>query len=556
MAFYIDRDSEPLEDPDSANYLPTVPEELLVRHGARVLRPSDAGPVVGEAPRPTVYRSATLLIPDNIYRDSATRGFLNEVLANLNLQLEGPELGETYRGNDYSASHKGDHPGNDDPDNDNPDNDDPRPAPPVLVVLRPLDPTRIAVVDAWVVLQRIRDAAASDDQRRALVAQISVEHLMFSAVEIEGTPWDSNSAPASSASYVHSPGGGPVPVSVVVVPAEQTSRNREWFDRRPVVAVLDTGIGTHPWFDLSGSRNVEDRYVRVLDDVQDAIKTSGVASGSVPILDNHWDVPSYGNPLRGEVERGVGHGTFIAGIIRQAAPDAQVGVARVMHSDGVAYEGDVLAALWQLVERVRTAQTSGSADQMVDIVSLSFGYHDEQSEYTPKLAEVIGQLTDLGVLVVAAAGNNATARPFFPAALSSLPGGDAEPVLSVGALNPNGTKAWFSNQGKWVHAWATGASVVSTFPVDVRGAWNPELTVATLDRAPVDPDDFRSGFAVSHGTSFAAPLAAAYLANGLIAAAKAKPKRLRLGDVRVASMRERARRAVRQWTRVPDQPAS
>jgi subtilisin family serine protease len=125
-------------------------------------------------------------------------------------------------------------------------------------------------------------------------------------------------------------------------------------------------------------------------------------------------------------------------------------------------------------------------------------------------------------------------------------------VVSVGALNPDGTKAMFSNQASWVHAWATGAAVVSTFPVDARGSWSSQLTVAALNRAELDPDNFRSGFAVWHGTSFAAPLAAAHLANGLVEAARDNPKRLRLGDVTPDRMRDRARQAVKQWTRTPE----
>jgi hypothetical protein len=42
-------------------------------------------------------------------------------------------------------------------------------------------------------------------------------------------------------------------------------------------------------------------------------------------------------------------------------------------------------------------------------------------------------------------------------------------VISVGALNLNGTKAMFSNDGDWVTAFALGAAVVSTYP----STWTP-----------------------------------------------------------------------------------
>jgi hypothetical protein len=540
MVFYIDPEPAAVDDPDAGDDLPPLSDELLARHGARVLSRTEAVVAVGGTPRSTVYRSATLLIPDLVYREAATRRFLDEVFNRLNLRLVGPEP--------------------------NPYDEQPREArPPVLVVLEPRDPNRIANVDAWEVLQRIRDAAADDEDRRRLVDTIAVEHLMFATFNLDGKPWDTNSAQgkpwdtnsgSGASSYVSGPSGGPVPVSLAVVPAKPANRDSDGFDRRPVVAVLDTGIGAHPWYNVPSGTDVRDQYVRVLDDVQDAIKKSSAVSSGSPgrILDSARDEVVISNPLCGEVDRHVGHGTFITGIIRQAAPDAQVAVARVLHSDGVAYESDVLAALWALVERVRAARAPGLQDQMVDILSLQLGYYDETPatrRYTTMIADVIHALTDLGVLVVASAGNESTSRPLFPAALAAT-----QPVLSVGALNPDGTKALFSNEGSWVRAWATGASVVSTFPVDARGSWAPPQVVPALNRAQLDPDNFKSGFAVWHGTSFAAPLAAAHLANGLIQAAKENPKRLRLGDVTVGRMRDRAQQVVKQWTRTPDRSKS
>jgi subtilisin family serine protease len=261
------------------------------------------------------------------------------------------------------------------------------------------------------------------------------------------------------------------------------------------------------------------------------------------------------NPLTGVLDRHAGHGTFIAGIVRQIAPDAEVGMARVMSGDGVAYESDLLAALTALVHRVRAAQApGGDPSGMIDILSLSMGYYIENAQDVSETAEftrLINELTGLGVLVVAAAGNNATMRPFYPAALAvDPPAGGGQAVLSVGALNPNGTKAFFSNQAPWVHAWATGAGVVSTFP-KLRGSMGPAQVIRELDRESMDPDDFSSGFALWHGTSFAVPHAAAALANKLVAFADADPARLRMGDVRQEAMLERARRAVHACSPAP-----
>jgi hypothetical protein len=47
-----------------------------------------------------------------------------------------------------------------------------------------------------------------------------------------------------------------------------------------------------------------------------------------------------------------------------------------------------------------------------------------------------------------------------------------------------------------VHYWATGAAVVSTYPIDVQGSATPDHDVPGRHRGSLDPDDFKAGFAV------------------------------------------------------------
>ena len=141
----------------------------------------------------------------------------------------------------------------------------------------------------------------------------------------------------------------------------------------------------------------------------------------------------------------------------------------------------------------------------------------------------IDVLRGLGVVVVAAAGNYSTARRFYPAAFAhpSTPG--QVPVLSVGALNPNGSTAIFCDVGGWITAWAPGAMVVSTFPTDINGSRTPELRMRAhpadqlppgvplpCEREALDPDDYHGGWAAWSGTSFSAPLVAAHIAKELL----------------------------------------
>ncbi|MFP5407287.1 MAG: S8 family serine peptidase, partial [Gammaproteobacteria bacterium] len=152
------------------------------------------------------------------------------------------------------------------------------------------------------------------------------------------------------------------------------------------------------------------------------------------------------------------------------------------------------------------------------------------------------------------AGNDATARPQFPAALAPwrveleppvhLPvGPKALPLVSVGALNPNSTDAIFSNTGPWVRAWAPGVALVSTLP-KWNGGFLPVARVTYEDRVRegFDPDNFASGFGTWSGTSFAAPLLAGRIATALLSAMPASEDEARQTAV------ERGWQAVQEHT--------
>ena len=131
----------------------------------------------------------------------------------------------------------------------------------------------------------------------------------------------------------------------------------------------------------------------------------------------------------------------------------------------------------------------------------------------------ISEITDLlrklrddhDVVVVCSAGNEATDRPTYPAALPNR----GRRHISVGALNPaDHSVALFSNIGDWVDVYAPGVSLVSTVPVTFDGG----IQAGTRDdkvgrrRETLDVDDFRGGFGVWSGTSFAAPVVAGCIA--------------------------------------------
>jgi hypothetical protein len=584
-------EGRPGHDDGIARAIAYVSPTSLQRHGARTLNPS-AAPTIpglgqrgwGRTPSSTVYRARTLLIPADLLRDEGVVAAINAALVPVGMSVVLPDLDSRpvrSRGPAAEALRRL-----------------PRIVGLVPAVSAPGRPAVPVVVDAWTALQALRaaaDAAASaaaadtgaaafegaesesaDFESAALtpeiVGRIGLEHLLAGSVispnasregnavvgngienngiednavegdAISGTPFSEGNAvsgPISSGSYVYSGGQTRAPVTLCLRAPDRREPDALRC-RRPVVAVLDTGVRAHPWLDVrrdpAGGYLTDPADGFVMDDpaiqaviyAEASFAAAHQGDAGRQLIADAWDGPAAGDRLVGELEDATGHGTFISGIVRQAAPDARVLSIRIMHSDDVVYEGDLLCALALLADRIAAAE-GGSMAEMVDVVSLSLGYFDESAAdiaYSSGLWQVIRVLLDLGVAVVAAAGNYSTSRRFYPAAFSRQP--SPVPVISVGALNPNGSKALFSDGGGWVRAWAAGAAVVSTYPDDVNGSLTPQVRVHPRpgggspgdkradDREGLDPDDFRGGFATWSGTSFAAPLIAARLAAQLL----------------------------------------
>lgn len=184
------------------------------------------------------------------------------------------------------------------------------------------------------------------------------------------------------------------------------------------------------------------------------------------------------------LDDGAGHGTFVAGIVRQVAPDCSVEVYRALDSEGIGTEEAVACAI------VRAAAEGA------DIINLSLGTETYRDRAPVAIEAALEAIPD-HVVVVAAAGNQGSERPFWPAAFKR--------VIAVGALDEHGEPADWSNRGPWVNLSTRGAGVVSTFVVGLE----------STARDP-HPEDFRPTrpWAMWSGTSFAAPQIAGLIAVG------------------------------------------
>lgn len=491
-----------------------VPLAILARHRAKLLDPAVAVRAHdGSQPLSTAYRADTLLVPAGEVESLRPDGNdYNRALEPLGVELR---------------------PSRDPAWNESLTRMDPRlPVPVPLLPVEGLVTDRAP--DPWAALVALRRSFGEDTRAEA----VGLEHLLVAAsLTVEGAPVSNGGAvggtPVSNGGSI---GGGFTlytgsrnPVALLMRRPERRPAKTLAGGRRPVVAVLDTGIGRHDWLTIGPP--VEDPVVEIAQEFQDLIAAHEIeiaaATGAVPYpLDSPMEVRDELQPLLGLTDSHSGHGTFVAGLVHQLCPDARILALRLLHSDGYSTEGSLLMALDWLRQRVEDARRDGDLERMIDVVSLSLGFYPETAkpEQVQHVADAIDRLTELGVLVVAAAGNDATTRPFLPAAFGQGTGASVDGnglLAAIGARNAAGaTTAAFSNWGEWISRWAPGNALVSTVPV-WEGAGGPGLLhpdgagLGPRIRTAPDPDDLTSGFAVWAGTSFATPVVAGLLAEAL-----------------------------------------
>jgi subtilisin family serine protease len=181
-----------------------------------------------------------------------------------------------------------------------------------------------------------------------------------------------------------------------------------------------------------------------------------------------------------------GHGTFVAGVARCMAPQADVIVENVLDVAGSALETD-------FVLKLDKALGLG-----VDIFLLSIAAPTRNDIALVSLQGWLERLRDYqGVACVVPAGNDGSRRPCWPGA---FPG-----TISVGALAADTrTRADFSNYGGWVDVYAPGRDLVNAYAT---GTYRCHV-------APYAGDDRTFyGMARWSGTSFSTPIVTGLIAS-------------------------------------------
>jgi subtilisin family serine protease len=228
------------------------------------------------------------------------------------------------------------------------------------------------------------------------------------------------------------------------------------------------------------------------DGVSVSVVDTGLISGAA--AQHPWLAGVQGDPEQntynsdGTIGTYAGHGTFVAGCVRCAAPKASVYVARGFSIDTACaiFESDIAPSLDDALSRNPDILVfTFCAASRHDLSLLTFDHFYERRIRYLK-----------GLVVLAPAGNDGQLRRMWPAAYRE--------VISVGALAADWrNRAHFTNYGKWVDVYAPGEDLINAFPE------GPYVT----DEPPVGEHRQFSGMAKWSGTSFSTPLAA-----GLIAA--------------------------------------
>lgn len=179
----------------------------------------------------------------------------------------------------------------------------------------------------------------------------------------------------------------------------------------------------------------------------------------------------------GYVDRMVGHGTMVAGLVDLLAPSARLVIARVADSDGI-------ATSWSLIKGVAYAVQNGC-----QLCNISLGSMNE----IPAFEDVVDWAESNKMLIVAPIGNDEVGRSIYPARF--------EKVVCVSGLLPSSIKAPFSNWDSTADVAAPATGIMSTWWDGTFGIWS--------------------------GTSFAAPMVTGSLANALRAGYASTPGQLR-----------------------------
>jgi len=219
-----------------------------------------------------------------------------------------------------------------------------------------------------------------------------------------------------------------------------------------IVALIDTGVDPHhpvlypvllegydftrnqpgasEWLDVTGTQS---GYEATSSNQQ----AGYVQQSTAAVLDQSTAAVLDGSPYVA-----FGHGTMTSGLVHLVAPHTKILPLKAFSANGTGYLSNIIAALYYAVQN------------HANVVNMSF----DLSSSSSALNRAVSYANKAGVVLVAAAGNEDTSAPVFPAALNNS-------VVGIASTTDRDTRSSFSNYGSadvWIAA--PGEYVVSTYP--------------------------------------------------------------------------------------------
>jgi len=218
-----------------------------------------------------------------------------------------------------------------------------------------------------------------------------------------------------------------------------------WFSVE--TSIVPSNFATDDYWHLDRIQAFEAQAIACGEGVIVALVDSGV-DASHPALKGHL-LLDYAYNFADEntdIRDLIGHGTGMAGIILQVAPCAQILPLKINHIDSQSFETeDLREALAYLLVLVKVLPE-------LKVVNLSL----DLSEDDPEIASLIKALTEQGLLVVAAAGNDGAPVVSYMAALPE--------DIAVGALDMYDNRLLSSNYGTALTIVAPGVDIMAPYP--------------------------------------------------------------------------------------------
>jgi Subtilase family len=192
---------------------------------------------------------------------------------------------------------------------------------------------------------------------------------------------------------------------------------------------------------------------------------------------------------------GAGHGTFVAGIVRQLAPAARIDIIRVLDSNGVGLESEIAKGL----DRACALEP--------DIILCAFGGYSRDDIGPAAIETAIANVPKHTVVIAAAGNERQSKRPIWPASWRGVEAIAALESASDGSMTivqGEAELAWYTNDGPEVVYAAAGMWQSSIVEGDESADRDPDGTPETFTNA-----------ATAGGTSFSAAAVAGAVAAAL-----------------------------------------